>query len=116
MPLHKLEAHLRVYFSKLQKGWKQKSRMDRSCLILYICISIFVGFASAVEEHLRTLTNVVYDLVKLYLCSFCLAFPVDVDQEKPENQRDSQDASSITENVHFMLFAVHGITAAWASR
>ncbi|MCI4379327.1 hypothetical protein PGIGA_G00226650 [Pangasianodon gigas] len=73
------------------------------------------GYTSAVEEHLRALTNAVYDLVKLYLCSFCLAFPVHADQEHPEKQRDSREACSITEHVHFMLFAIHGISAAWVS-
>ncbi|KAK3570187.1 hypothetical protein QTP86_016493, partial [Hemibagrus guttatus] len=73
------------------------------------------GYASAVEEHLRALTSAVYDLVKLYLCSFCLDIPVHVDQKPPEKQRDSREASSITEHVHFMLFAIHGISAAWAS-
>lgn len=84
------------------------------CIV--ICISLFVGYASAVEEHLRALTSTVYDLVKLYLCSFCLDIPVHVDQKHPEKQRDSREASSITEHVHFMLFALHGISAAWASR
>ncbi|XP_058244023.1 phosphatidylinositol 4-phosphate 3-kinase C2 domain-containing subunit alpha isoform X2 [Hemibagrus wyckioides] len=73
------------------------------------------GYASAVEEHLRALTSAVYDLVKLFLCSFCLDIPVHVDQKHTEKQRDSREASSITEHVHFMLFAIHGISAAWAS-
>ncbi|XP_060733673.1 phosphatidylinositol 4-phosphate 3-kinase C2 domain-containing subunit alpha isoform X1 [Tachysurus vachellii] len=73
------------------------------------------GYASAVEEQLSALTSAVYDLVKLYLCSFCLDFPVHADQKHPENQRDSREASSITEHVHFMLFAIHGISASWAS-
>lgn len=79
-------------------------------------ISLFVGHASAVEEHLRDLTNAVYDLVKLYQRSFCPTFPVHADQEHPEKQRDSREASSITDPVHFMLFAIHGISAAWVSR
>ncbi|XP_060779986.1 phosphatidylinositol 4-phosphate 3-kinase C2 domain-containing subunit alpha isoform X2 [Neoarius graeffei] len=73
------------------------------------------GYASAVEEHLKALTNAVYDLVKLYLCSFCPVFPIHADQEHPEKQRDSREACSITEPVHFTLFAIHGISAAWVS-
>lgn len=73
------------------------------------------GYTSAVEEHLRALTNAVYDLVKLYLCSFCLTFPVRTDQEHQEKQRDIQVASSITEHVHFRLFAIHGISNAWVN-
>lgn len=77
---------------------------------------LFIGCASAMEEHLRTLTNAVYDMVKIYLCSFSLAFPLDVNQEHVEKQREIRDASSITEHVHFMLFAIHGISASWVSR
>ncbi|KAI5620325.1 phosphatidylinositol 4-phosphate 3-kinase C2 domain-containing subunit alpha isoform X2, partial [Silurus asotus] len=71
--------------------------------------------ASAVEEHLTALTNAVYDLVKIYLSSFCLALPVHADQDHPEKQRDSIEASGITDYVHVMLFALHGISTAWVS-
>ncbi|TSR87281.1 Phosphatidylinositol 4-phosphate 3-kinase C2 domain-containing subunit alpha [Bagarius yarrelli] len=73
------------------------------------------GYANTVEEHLRALTSAVYDLVKIYLGSFCLTFPVHVDKDCAEKQRDSQEASSNTDHVHFVLFAIHGISAAWAS-
>ncbi|KAM9480748.1 phosphatidylinositol 4-phosphate 3-kinase C2 domain-containing subunit alpha isoform 1-T3 [Clarias gariepinus] len=73
------------------------------------------GYGSTVEEHLRTLTDALYDLVKLYMCSFCLDLPPQLDEERPEKPRDSQEASSVTEHVHFTLFAIHGISAAWVS-
>lgn len=114
LPPHKLViCSLKCFF--VQKMGEKKEIM-KDQIIKQCNISYFVGYASAVKEHLRTLTSAVYDLVKVYLCSFCMAFPVYVDEEHPEKLRDYEEASSITEHVHFMLFALHGISAAWASR
>uniref|UniRef100_A0A4W4FJ69 Phosphatidylinositol-4-phosphate 3-kinase n=1 Tax=Electrophorus electricus TaxID=8005 RepID=A0A4W4FJ69_ELEEL len=76
---------------------------------------LFVGYARQVEECMDVLTDAVYDLAKLYLCSFCPASPDYVEQDPPEEQRESREASDTTEHVQFTLFAIHDISAAWVS-
>ncbi|XP_062861386.1 phosphatidylinositol 4-phosphate 3-kinase C2 domain-containing subunit alpha [Trichomycterus rosablanca] len=68
---------------------------------------------TTVDENIGTLTNAVYDLIKLYQRSFCL--PFSVDQENAKEQKDSREAYTTTEHVQFTLFGIHGISSAWVS-
>ncbi|KAI1903926.1 hypothetical protein AGOR_G00000440 [Albula goreensis] len=69
---------------------------------------------SPMEESLAGLTSAVYDLVKLYLRTFC---PVTSQHAErgPGEGRSSTEASGTAEHLQFTLFAVHGITNAWVS-
>uniref|UniRef100_M4AD82 Phosphatidylinositol 4-phosphate 3-kinase C2 domain-containing subunit alpha n=1 Tax=Xiphophorus maculatus TaxID=8083 RepID=M4AD82_XIPMA len=59
--------------------------------------------SSPVEESMALLTKAVYDLVKLYLRSFCPPSP------------GSKEASGTTDHLQFTLFALHGIPGHWVS-
>ncbi|KAL4622829.1 phosphatidylinositol 4-phosphate 3-kinase C2 domain-containing subunit alpha [Arapaima gigas] len=72
------------------------------------------GHVSPVEESLASLSTAVYDLVKLYLRSFCPSSLQQTDTPAPEG-RSSKEASGTTEHLQFTLFAVHGITNVWVS-
>ncbi|KAJ8349845.1 hypothetical protein SKAU_G00249750 [Synaphobranchus kaupii] len=74
-----------------------------------------VGNPSPVEDALAQLTSALYELVKLYLRSFCPVTTQHAECEPGEGS-DSREASGITEHLQFTLFAVHGITNAWVSR
>uniref|UniRef100_A0A672HEG4 Phosphatidylinositol 4-phosphate 3-kinase C2 domain-containing subunit alpha n=1 Tax=Salarias fasciatus TaxID=181472 RepID=A0A672HEG4_SALFA len=75
-----------------------------------------------VEEGMALLTQAVYDLVKLYMLSFCppsTSFnssppPQTADGEEAEG-RSSKEASGTTDHLQFTLFALHGIPASWVS-
>ncbi|XP_030630470.1 phosphatidylinositol 4-phosphate 3-kinase C2 domain-containing subunit alpha [Chanos chanos] len=73
------------------------------------------GHVSPVEESMITLTDAVYDLVKLYLRSFCPTSPGPMEVEPAEGSRASKEASGTTEHLQFTLFAIHGISGAWVS-
>lgn len=73
------------------------------------------GCVSPVEESLTSLTDAVYELIKLYLQSFCPTTPGCTMEEHMEDGRDSREASGTTEHLQFTLFAVHGIPASWVS-
>uniref|UniRef100_A0A8C9SLC8 Phosphatidylinositol 4-phosphate 3-kinase C2 domain-containing subunit alpha n=1 Tax=Scleropages formosus TaxID=113540 RepID=A0A8C9SLC8_SCLFO len=72
------------------------------------------GHTNPVEESLAGLNTAVYDLVKLYLRSFC---PTSLRQAEtpPTERRGSKEASGTTDHLQFTLFAVHGITNMWVS-
>lgn len=73
------------------------------------------GPRSPVEESMSTLTDAVYQLVKLYLRFFCPpSLPLQTDTHN--GRRDSRDASGNTEHLKFTVFAVHGVPAPWVSR
>lgn len=66
------------------------------------------------------LTEAVYQLVKLYLRSFCppsasfsLAAPA---PGEAVDGGTSREASGTTDHLQFTVFAVHGIPASWVSR
>uniref|UniRef100_A0A7N8Y748 Phosphatidylinositol 4-phosphate 3-kinase C2 domain-containing subunit alpha n=1 Tax=Mastacembelus armatus TaxID=205130 RepID=A0A7N8Y748_9TELE len=77
---------------------------------------------SPVEESMALLTQAVYNLAKLYLCSFCLpsaafcspSLPQAADGEAEEGS-SSKEASGTTDHLQFTLFALHGIPANWVS-
>uniref|UniRef100_A0A3B3XDP3 Phosphatidylinositol 4-phosphate 3-kinase C2 domain-containing subunit alpha n=1 Tax=Poecilia mexicana TaxID=48701 RepID=A0A3B3XDP3_9TELE len=58
-----------------------------------------------VEESIALLTKAVYDLVKLYLRSFC----------PPSPSFSFKEASGTTDHLQFTLFALHGIPGHWVS-
>lgn len=87
-----------------------------NCFLSYSASCDPSGYASPVEESLAALTDVIYDLAKLYLRSFCPITPTCTMEENMEGERDSREASGTTEHLQFTLFAVHGIPAAWVSR
>lgn len=65
------------------------------------------------------LTQVVYDLVKLYLRSFCppsASFRLPPADGGAVERRSSREASGTTDHLQFTLFALHGIPASWVSR
>lgn len=72
---------------------------------------------------MASLTQAVYDLVKLYLRSFCPPsasfrsppLPQAADGEAVEG-RSSKEASGTTDHLQFTLFALHGIPTSWVSR
>lgn len=76
------------------------------------------------EESIALLTKAVYDLVKLYLRSFCppsAAFsPPPVPQAAAEGEeveeKRCKEASGTTDHLQFTLFALHGIPGNWVSR
>ncbi|KAJ8375406.1 hypothetical protein SKAU_G00059860 [Synaphobranchus kaupii] len=70
---------------------------------------------SPVEDALAQLTSALYELVKLYLRSFCPVTTQHAECEPGEGS-DNRVASGTTEHLRFTLFAVHGITNAWVSR
>lgn len=64
------------------------------------------------------LTQAVYNLVKLYLRSFCppsASFRSPSSSEAVEG-RSSKEASGTTDHLQFTLFALHGIPESWVSR
>nr|XP_023665064.1 phosphatidylinositol 4-phosphate 3-kinase C2 domain-containing subunit alpha [Paramormyrops kingsleyae]XP_023665072.1 phosphatidylinositol 4-phosphate 3-kinase C2 domain-containing subunit alpha [Paramormyrops kingsleyae] len=77
------------------------------------------GHISPVEESLAGLTAAVYDLIKLYLRSFCPPSSSGSEGQptkgQPNEVRDSKEASDTTEHLQFTLVAVHGITNVWVS-
>lgn len=78
------------------------------------------GHISPVKESLAGLTAAVYDLIKLYLRSFCPPLPSGSEGQptkgQPNEVRDSKEASDTSEHLQFTLVAVHGITNVWVSR
>ncbi|KAM4554198.1 phosphatidylinositol 4-phosphate 3-kinase C2 domain-containing subunit alpha [Fundulus diaphanus] len=76
--------------------------------------------SSPVEESMALLTKAVYDLVKLYLRSFCPPSPsFSLGQCAEEGGavegRRSKEASGTTDHLQFTLFALHGIPGHWVS-
>ncbi|PWA24473.1 hypothetical protein CCH79_00011798 [Gambusia affinis] len=79
--------------------------------------------SSPVEESMALLTKAVYDLVKLYLRSFCPPSPSfslstsaqSVDDGGAGEGRGSKEASGTTDHLQFTLFALHGIPGHWVS-
>ncbi|KAJ8348840.1 hypothetical protein SKAU_G00274290 [Synaphobranchus kaupii] len=69
----------------------------------------------ALEDALAQLTSALYELVKLYLRSFCPVTTQNAECEPGEGS-DSREASGTTEHLRLTLFTVHGITNAWVSR
>ena len=65
------------------------------------------------------LTEAVYDLARLYLCSFCPVAssfsPAPADGRAAEG-RGAREASGTTDHLQFTVFALHGIPAPWISR
>lgn len=64
------------------------------------------------------LTQAVYNLVKLYLRSFCppsASFRSPSSSEAVEG-RSSREASGTADHLQFTLFALHGIPESWVSR
>ncbi|XP_015239976.1 PREDICTED: phosphatidylinositol 4-phosphate 3-kinase C2 domain-containing subunit alpha [Cyprinodon variegatus] len=73
---------------------------------------------SPVEESMSLLTKAVYDLVKLYLRSFCPpspSFSLPADEGGAVEGRSSKEASGTTDHLQFTLFALHGIPGPWVS-
>lgn len=67
------------------------------------------------EESLALLTDAVYQLVKLYLRSFCPPAA----SFRPAGGAppgSSREASGTTDHLQFTVFAVHGIPSSWVSR
>lgn len=69
---------------------------------------------------MAALTEAVYQLVKLYLRSFCppsasfgLAPPP---AGEAGEGRSIREASGTTDHLQFTVYAVHGIPASWVSR
>uniref|UniRef100_A0A3B3VTG1 Phosphatidylinositol 4-phosphate 3-kinase C2 domain-containing subunit alpha n=1 Tax=Poecilia latipinna TaxID=48699 RepID=A0A3B3VTG1_9TELE len=79
--------------------------------------------SSPVEESIALLTKAVYDLVKLYLRSFCPPSPSfslsasaqSADSGGAGEGRGSKEASGTTDHLQFTLFALHGIPGHWVS-
>lgn len=80
--------------------------------------------SSPVKESVALLTKAVYDLVKLYLRSFCPPSPSfslpeavtrSVDEGGSVEGRSSKEASGTTDHLQFTLFALHGIPGHWVS-
>ncbi|KAG5839162.1 hypothetical protein ANANG_G00202010 [Anguilla anguilla] len=72
------------------------------------------GNPSPVEDALAELTSALYQLVKLFLRTFCPVTTQHAEREPGEGGA-SREASGTTEHLQFTLFAVHGITNAWVS-
>ncbi|MEQ2256890.1 hypothetical protein ILYODFUR_028759 [Ilyodon furcidens] len=80
--------------------------------------------SSPVEESMALLTTAVYNLVKLYLRSFCPPSPSfslptiaqSTDEGGAVEVRSSKEASGTTDHLQFTLFALHGIPGHWVSR
>uniref|UniRef100_A0A3P9NBZ2 Phosphatidylinositol 4-phosphate 3-kinase C2 domain-containing subunit alpha n=1 Tax=Poecilia reticulata TaxID=8081 RepID=A0A3P9NBZ2_POERE len=81
------------------------------------------GGSSPVEESMALLTKAIYDLVKLYLRSFCPPLPSfslsastqSADSGGAGEGRGSKEASGTTDHLQFTLFALHGIPGHWVS-
>lgn len=69
-----------------------------------------------VEESLALLTDAVYQLVKLYLRSFCPPAASFRLAEGAPPAGSSREASGTTDHLQFTVFAVHGIPSSWVSR
>uniref|UniRef100_A0A4W4FJG2 Phosphatidylinositol 4-phosphate 3-kinase C2 domain-containing subunit alpha n=1 Tax=Electrophorus electricus TaxID=8005 RepID=A0A4W4FJG2_ELEEL len=98
---------------------RTRSPEVRSCNTTVLCSAFKHSELKNIYVYKKScmdvLTDAVYDLAKLYLCSFCPASPDYVEQDPPEEQRESREASDTTEHVQFTLFAIHDISAAWVS-
>ncbi|XP_063053726.1 phosphatidylinositol 4-phosphate 3-kinase C2 domain-containing subunit alpha [Engraulis encrasicolus] len=73
------------------------------------------GVRGPVEESMCALTDAVYQLVRLYLRSFCPPSPPPHADPQDETGRDSREASGTTEHLKFTVFALHGVPAPWVS-
>lgn len=72
-------------------------------------------------ESVELLTQAVYQLVQLYLRSFCPPSPSFTAPPLPPaggavEGRSSKEASGTTDHLQFTLFALHGIPSSWISR
>ncbi|XP_028842597.1 phosphatidylinositol 4-phosphate 3-kinase C2 domain-containing subunit alpha [Denticeps clupeoides] len=76
--------------------------------------SLTKGKQSPMEDSVAILTNAVYQMVKLYLRSFCPTSSVTLNTDSTEN-RDCREASGTTDHLQFTLFALHGIPTSWVS-
>lgn len=83
--------------------------------------SHLTGHSSPVEESMELLTQAVYQLVKLYLRSFCPPLPSFTPRPAlpaggAVEGRSCREASGTTDHLQFTLFALHGVPSTWVSR
>lgn len=78
------------------------------------------GQGSPVEESVALLTQSVYELVKLYLRSFCgpsssSCSAPDAHHGELSQDRPNREASGATEHLQFTLSTLHGLPHSWVS-